>query len=139
MTDDKVADNREATLDRFRKVYVDFLRSELVERDTRLAFDYAAAELRAGRSAGTPQNVLVQLAWEVADAELSVRKSIVDEAKDDLVQAVVQDAISSALVDYTGVTDLVKRRRKLKAEGYVPAEEPSVDTLVSWYKRASGD
>jgi hypothetical protein len=105
-----MADNRKATLEEFRKVYVEFLRSELAERDARLV-------------------------WEAAAADLKARKSKVDKAQN----ALVQDAIGFALMDFVGATDLVKETQRLRAEGYVPAEEPSADSLYSWNQRASGD
>lgn len=88
---------RKTPLEKFRAVYAECLAAEMVERDTKLA-------------------------WESAAEKFTALKARVDEAKG----ALVQEAIGFALNDYLGITDAVESAAKLRAEGREP-DDASVD------------
>ncbi len=85
---------RKTPLEKFRAVYAERLAAEVVERDTKLA-------------------------WESAAEKFTALKAEVDEAKG----ALVQEAIGFALNDYLGLTAAVESAEKLRAEGREPDEE----------------
>lgn len=85
---------RKTPLEKFRAVYAECLAAEVVERDSKLA-------------------------WQSAAEKFAALRAEVDEAKG----ALVQEAIGFALNDYLGLTAAVESSEKLRAEGREPDEE----------------